>query len=178
MAVPFWLLGGTIPEFSLWWQPVVAGALFFAGQVFTLLALTTGDVSVATPVLGLKIVLVALLSVVLIGDPDRRAPLDGGGVEQRRHRTAESQSRAFTSGVSREPSSSPRLAQPRTRLSMCWCRSSLPCGAQDGFCRWRWPAALRIQSRCPQVVAPRSAVNRVPTPLGSRPAPCVSPCKV
>ena len=69
MAVPFWLLGGTIPGFPLWWQPVVAGALFFAGQVFTLLALTTGDVSVATPVLGLKIVLVALLSVVLIGDP-------------------------------------------------------------------------------------------------------------
>ena len=69
LAVPFWLLGGTIPSSSLWWQPVVAGALFFAGQVFTLLALTTGDVSVATPVLGLKIVLVALLSVVLIGDP-------------------------------------------------------------------------------------------------------------
>ena len=54
---------------SLWWQPVVAGLLFFAGQVFTLLALTTGDVSVATPVLGVKILLVALLSVVLIGDP-------------------------------------------------------------------------------------------------------------
>jgi drug/metabolite transporter (DMT)-like permease len=69
LAVPFWLLGGTIPSSSLWWQPVVAGLLFFAGQVFTLLALTTGDVSVATPVLGLKIVLVALLSVVLIGDP-------------------------------------------------------------------------------------------------------------
>ena len=34
-----------------------------------LLALTTGDVSVATPVLGVKILLVALLSVVLIGDP-------------------------------------------------------------------------------------------------------------
>lgn len=69
MAVPFWLLGGTIPPSSLWWQPVIAGLLFFAGQAFTLLALTTGDVSVATPVLGLKIVLVALLSVVLIGDP-------------------------------------------------------------------------------------------------------------
>ena len=60
MAVPFWLLGGTIPSSSLWWQPVIAGLLFFAGQVFTLLALTTGDVSVATPVLGLKIVLAAL----------------------------------------------------------------------------------------------------------------------
>ena len=69
MAAPLWLLGGTIPSSSLWWQPAVAGLLFFAGQVFTLLALTTGDVSVATPVLGVKILLVALLSTVLIGDP-------------------------------------------------------------------------------------------------------------
>ena len=69
MAAPLWLLGGTIPSSSLWWQPAVAGALFFAGQVFTLLALTTGDVSVATPVLGVKILLVALLSTLLIGDP-------------------------------------------------------------------------------------------------------------
>ncbi len=68
MATPLLLLGGTVPS-SLWWQPAVAGLLFFAGQVFTLLALNTGDVSVATPVLGVKIVLVALLSVMLIGDP-------------------------------------------------------------------------------------------------------------
>jgi drug/metabolite transporter (DMT)-like permease len=47
----------------------VGGALFFAGQIFTLLALSTGEVSVATPVLGVKILLVALLSTVLIGDP-------------------------------------------------------------------------------------------------------------
>jgi drug/metabolite transporter (DMT)-like permease len=69
LASPMWLLGGTIPSSSLWWQPAVAGLLFFAGQVFTLLALNTGDVSVATPVLGVKILLVALLSTVLIGDP-------------------------------------------------------------------------------------------------------------
>jgi drug/metabolite transporter (DMT)-like permease len=69
MAMPLWLLGGTIQPSSLWWQPAVAGLLFFAGQVFTLLALTTGDVSVATPVLGVKILLVALLSTLLIGDP-------------------------------------------------------------------------------------------------------------
>ena len=68
-AVPLWLLGGTIPSSSLWWQPPVAATMFFAGQVFSLLALNTGDVSVATPVLGLKILLVALLSTVLIGDP-------------------------------------------------------------------------------------------------------------
>jgi drug/metabolite transporter (DMT)-like permease len=69
VAVPLWLLGGTIPASTLWWQPPVAGLLFFAGQVFTLLALSKGDVSVATPVLGVKILLVALLSVVLTGDP-------------------------------------------------------------------------------------------------------------
>lgn len=67
--MPLWLLGGTIPSASLWWQPPVAAVLFFGGQVFTLLALSTGDVSVATPVLGVKILLVALLTAVLIGDP-------------------------------------------------------------------------------------------------------------
>jgi drug/metabolite transporter (DMT)-like permease len=69
VASTLWLLGGTIPSSALWWQPAVAGVLFFAAQVFTLLALNTGDVSVATPVLALKILLVALLSTLLIGDP-------------------------------------------------------------------------------------------------------------
>jgi drug/metabolite transporter (DMT)-like permease len=69
MAAPLWLLGGTIPPAWHWWQPAGAGLLFFGGQVFTLLALSTGDVSVATPVLGVKILLVALLTTVLIGDP-------------------------------------------------------------------------------------------------------------
>jgi drug/metabolite transporter (DMT)-like permease len=69
LSLPLWLLGGTVPPSSVWWQPAVCGALFLAGQVFTLLALSTGDVSVATPVLGIKILLVALLSAVLIGDP-------------------------------------------------------------------------------------------------------------
>lgn len=69
LSAPLWLLGGTIPSASLWWQPAVAGMFFFAGQIFTLLALSTGDVSVATPVLGVKILLVALLTAVLIGDP-------------------------------------------------------------------------------------------------------------
>jgi drug/metabolite transporter (DMT)-like permease len=69
VAAPLWLLGGTIPSAFHWWQPAVAGVLFFGGQIFTLLALSTGDVSVATPVLGVKILLVALLTAVLIGDP-------------------------------------------------------------------------------------------------------------
>jgi drug/metabolite transporter (DMT)-like permease len=69
VAMPLCLLGGTIPSSTLWWQPPVAAVLFFAGQIFSLLALSTGDVSVATPVLGVKILLVALLTAVLLGDP-------------------------------------------------------------------------------------------------------------
>jgi drug/metabolite transporter (DMT)-like permease len=69
VSLPLLLLGGTIPPASLWWQPPVAAVLFFSGQVLSLLALNVGDISVATPVLGLKILLVALLSVVITGDP-------------------------------------------------------------------------------------------------------------
>jgi drug/metabolite transporter (DMT)-like permease len=41
------------------------GLLFFIGQVFTFLALMRGDVSVATPVLGSKVIFVAFFSVLL-----------------------------------------------------------------------------------------------------------------
>lgn len=68
-SLALWPLGGAIPSSDLWWQPPAAATLFFSGQVFSLLALNTGDVSVATPVLGIKILLVALLVTVLIGDP-------------------------------------------------------------------------------------------------------------
>lgn len=53
------------PE-AAWYQPVVSGTTFFLGQVFTFLALNRGDVSVATPVLGTKVIFVAFLSVLLI----------------------------------------------------------------------------------------------------------------
>lgn len=69
VAAPLWLLGGAIPAASLWWQPLAAALIFLVGQIATLGALSAGDVSVATPVLGLKILLVAVLTTVLIGDP-------------------------------------------------------------------------------------------------------------
>jgi drug/metabolite transporter (DMT)-like permease len=56
---PLLLLGGTIHA-DLWWQPLVVAACFVLGQWFTFISLDTGDVSVATPVLGLKILLVAV----------------------------------------------------------------------------------------------------------------------
>ncbi|MGB8169496.1 MAG: DMT family transporter [Chthoniobacteraceae bacterium] len=43
----------------------VAALLFFIGQLFTFLALSRGDVSVATPVLGSKVIFVALFTVLL-----------------------------------------------------------------------------------------------------------------
>lgn len=57
LFMPLLSWGGTVhPE--LWWQPVVVALCFIVGQWFTFLSLEHGDVSVATPVLGLKILLV------------------------------------------------------------------------------------------------------------------------
>ena len=68
MFVPVTLLGGSITSWGLWWQPALTGFLFVVGQVFSLLALKVGDVSVATPVLGVKILLVGILATVLAGE--------------------------------------------------------------------------------------------------------------
>jgi uncharacterized membrane protein len=66
--LPLLALGGKIPPAQLWWQPAIVALLFVGGQVFTLLALQRGDVSIATPVLGLKIVIVAVLVAVILGE--------------------------------------------------------------------------------------------------------------
>ncbi len=63
------MLGGAGQPPAMLWQPALAGALFFSGQILTFLALHYGDVSVATPVMGLKIVLVAFCSVLMLPDP-------------------------------------------------------------------------------------------------------------
>lgn len=45
--------------------PVLAGILFFLGQIFTLAAIRIGDVSLQTPVMGSKAVFVVLIAIVL-----------------------------------------------------------------------------------------------------------------
>lgn len=65
---PLWLLGPGPGEGS-WWQPLITSLLFFIGQVATFQAIEKGDVSIATPVLGTKIILVAFFSVLLLTDP-------------------------------------------------------------------------------------------------------------
>ena len=66
---PLWLLGGHDQPASLLWQPLLVALLFLSGQIFSFLSLHYGDVSVGTPVMGLKIVLVALGSALLLPDP-------------------------------------------------------------------------------------------------------------
>ena len=63
-----WPMGGQIPSWSLWWQPALVAVAFIAGQAMVFIAYHRGDVSVATPVLGVKIIMVAIFTTVLIGD--------------------------------------------------------------------------------------------------------------
>ena len=61
-----WLMGGRLLSPAEWFQPAAAAGLFLAGQVAALLALQRGDVSVATPVMGLKVVLVAFFVTIIL----------------------------------------------------------------------------------------------------------------
>jgi len=64
---PLWLLGGNLPP-DLWWQPLVVGLLFTIGQWLSFTAIDRGDVSIVAPVLGLKILLVAILVTAFAGE--------------------------------------------------------------------------------------------------------------
>ncbi|CAN5267108.1 hypothetical protein BH23VER1_BH23VER1_25540 [soil metagenome] len=48
------------------WQPFLAGTTFYAGALFNVSAIRRGDVSLVNPLLGTKVVLVALGSVLLL----------------------------------------------------------------------------------------------------------------
>ena len=60
------VFGGRWQPLALWWQPLVAAILFLSGQIWMFVSLQRGDVSIATPVLGLKIILVALFTTLLL----------------------------------------------------------------------------------------------------------------
>lgn len=50
------------------YEPMIAGVIFFAGGWFTFLAMMRGDVSLVTPVLGSKLIFVALASTFFVAD--------------------------------------------------------------------------------------------------------------
>ncbi|MGI9473935.1 MAG: EamA family transporter [Rubripirellula sp.] len=56
-----WVLGGEKIDWGVIYQPMVIAVLFIAGLVFTFLAIERGDVSIATPIFGVKVVFVAVL---------------------------------------------------------------------------------------------------------------------
>jgi drug/metabolite transporter (DMT)-like permease len=62
------LLGGEPVVLSRLWQPATVAVLYLGGQVMSFLALTRGDVSVATPVFSVKIIFVAIFSSMLLGE--------------------------------------------------------------------------------------------------------------
>jgi drug/metabolite transporter (DMT)-like permease len=59
-------LGGKGQPAALLWQPARVAMLFVAGQVLSLLALSRGDISVATPVLGAKTIFVAWFTTLIL----------------------------------------------------------------------------------------------------------------
>ena len=64
--VPLILMGGNPQPISALWQPGLVSLLLVLGQYFAILALNRGDVSVATPVMSIKTVLVAVLSTIML----------------------------------------------------------------------------------------------------------------
>ena len=62
------LTGGTMQPLSHLWQPVSVGALFLAGLGFTFLGIKIGDVSIVTPVQGVKVLLVPAMALLIVDD--------------------------------------------------------------------------------------------------------------
>ncbi len=63
------LLGGTMQPLTTLWQPAIVGGLFIAGQLFTFLAVHRGDVSVAAPVMGIKVLIVPAATPLFVDQP-------------------------------------------------------------------------------------------------------------
>lgn len=63
-----WLLPGHEIERELLWQPALIALCLFVGQLAQFLALEKGDVSVAVPIFGMKVVIVAFLTPIITGD--------------------------------------------------------------------------------------------------------------
>ena len=63
--LPLLVFDHTVADWSYWIWPLIGGVGFFLGQVFTVLAVRVGDVSVQTPLMGIKVLFVAAFSFML-----------------------------------------------------------------------------------------------------------------
>jgi drug/metabolite transporter (DMT)-like permease len=68
LYLPFWLGADLSKLWTDGYMPLLAAAAFFTGQLFTFAALRKGDVSVATPLLGAKVIFVAFITSFLFGE--------------------------------------------------------------------------------------------------------------
>ncbi len=66
LFLPMLSFGGHWPGWEKIHQPLLAGLGFFIGQIFTFRAIARGDVSIVTPVLGLKSMLIAVICAVVL----------------------------------------------------------------------------------------------------------------
>ena len=62
------LMGGSMQPAALFWQPAIIGGLFLIGQLLTFFAVAHGDVSVAAPVLGIKVLIVPAASIFFVDE--------------------------------------------------------------------------------------------------------------
>jgi len=63
----FWMLESHPIQPSLLWQPALVAVFYITGQIGTFSAITHGDVSIAAPLFGVKVLLVAILATLLGG---------------------------------------------------------------------------------------------------------------
>lgn len=80
LAFLIYVRGWPTPELPAAWMPVLGmGLIFFLGNALTVLSLTYGDVSVATPVLAAKVmIVVAILTFLNDGDITPATWIAGG----------------------------------------------------------------------------------------------------
>jgi drug/metabolite transporter (DMT)-like permease len=71
--LPLFAFASELPDWRHVAWPILTGICYFLGQLFTLIAIQSGDVSVQTPLMGLKLIFVASFSSII--RPDEVPPL-------------------------------------------------------------------------------------------------------
>ena len=69
LLIPLLLFANKPQPAASFYQPILAGLVFFAGIVLNIFAIHRGDVSVATPLLGTKVLFVAFFTMVVLSEP-------------------------------------------------------------------------------------------------------------
>jgi drug/metabolite transporter (DMT)-like permease len=64
--LPVWFLEARPIPWDLWYQPLCMGLFSFLGQAFAFKAISSGDLTIATPALSSKVLIVALFTVTLL----------------------------------------------------------------------------------------------------------------